>query len=163
MPQDIVDDRIALDKIAYVDDTTAERLSRHRLDTGDIVFPRRGDIGKRALITDREAGFLCGTGCLKISCPTKELDSRFLYLFLAQPHVVSWIEGKAVGATMLNLNTSILRSLEIVFPDLTTQQEIGETMQLFHALAENCRQQIVHLRQARDLLLPRLISGQLRL
>lgn len=39
MPQDIVDDRIALNKIAYVDDQIAERLSRHRLKFGDIVFP----------------------------------------------------------------------------------------------------------------------------
>lgn len=50
MPQDIVGDRIRLDRIAYVDDHTAIRLSRHRLRPLDIVFPRRGDIGKRALV-----------------------------------------------------------------------------------------------------------------
>lgn len=152
MPQDIVDDRIALNKIAYVDDQIAERLSRHRLKFGDIVFPRRGDIGKRALISENDAGYLCGTGCLKIACPTEELDPRFLYLFLAQPNVVSWIESKAVGATMLNLNTGILRGLEIVYPDLTTQRDISQRLMAFQALAENYRQQIFKLDEAAQLI-----------
>jgi type I restriction enzyme S subunit len=125
MPQDIVDDQINLGKIAFVDEATAERLSRHKLVSGDIVFPRRGDIGKRALIGESEAGYLCGTGCLKISCPTKELDPAFLYLFLSQPRVVSEIESQAIGATMLNLNTEILRNVEISYPDLNTQQAIA--------------------------------------
>ncbi len=152
MPQDIVDDRIRLNRIAFVDETMADRLSRHRLKTGDIVFPRRGDIGKRALISDAEAGYLCGTGCLKIACPTKELDPRFLYLFLSQPDVVSWIEGKAIGATMPNLNTGILRGLEIVYPDLVTQTEISGRLIAFQSLAENYKQQVLKLEEAARLI-----------
>ena len=152
MPQDIVNDRIALSKIAYVDDQMAERLARHRLKIGDIVFPRRGDIGKRALISDTEAGYLCGTGCLKIVCPTKELDPRFLYLFLSQPDVVSWIEGKAIGATMPNLNTGILRGLEVVYPALTAQREISGRVIAFQNLAENHQQQICKLEEAARLI-----------
>lgn len=152
MPQDIVDDRIRLNRIAFVDETMADRLSRHRLKTGDIVFPRRGDISKRALISDAEAGYLCGTGCLKIACPTKELDPRFLYLFLSQPDVVSWIEGKAIGATMPNLNTGILRGLEIVYPDLVTQTEISGRLIAFQSLAENYKQQVLKLEEAARLI-----------
>src|SRR5437660_561531 len=67
MPKDIVSGRIVVDGIARIGPEDANRLSQHKLKKGDIVYGRRGDIGRRALITDREDGWLCGTGCLRIS------------------------------------------------------------------------------------------------
>lgn len=161
MPQDIVADRIRMEKIAFVDEQTANRLSRHRLQALDIVFPRRGDISKRALVETHQAGFLCGTGCLKISLPPEPLHPLLLYLQLADSEMVKWIEGQAVGATMLNLSASILRTVECVIPTPDVQQK-------FVAFAMRIRQQIDVLEEqndrllkVRDLLLPKLMSGQL--
>lgn len=42
MPQDIVDGQISELKIARVDDSHVERLARHKLKQGEIVYPRRG-------------------------------------------------------------------------------------------------------------------------
>src|SRR5690606_18355557 len=85
MPKDLIDGRVSTESIARVGAEDAERLSRHRLEAGDIVYGRRGDIGRKALITDREAGYLCGTGCLRISLGSKVVDPTYLHYYLSQP------------------------------------------------------------------------------
>ena len=124
MPQDIIDDRISEIRIARIDESLAKKLSRHLLNEEDIVFPRRGEISKRAIVEPNQAGYFCGTGCLKISIPPTEILPRWLYYYLGQEQVVRWIESKAIGATMLNLNTGILRSLPLEYPNLDDQHRI---------------------------------------
>ena len=124
MPQDIIDGRISEIRIARIDESLAKKLSRHLLNEEDIVFPRRGEINKRAIIETNQAGYFCGTGCLKISIPPKEILPRWLYYYLGQEQVVRWIESKAIGATMLNLNTGILRSLPLEYSSLDDQHRI---------------------------------------
>ena len=161
MPQDIVSDRIRMDRIAYVDEHTANRLSRHRLRPFDIVFPRRGDIAKRALVESHQNGFLCGTGCLKISLPPEPLHPLLLYYQLAEPDMVKWIEGQAVGATMLNLSGAILRSVECLVPSKDVQTRFANEGHGIRQQIDLLEMQSEQLALARDLLLPKLMSGQL--
>ncbi|MDX9943192.1 MAG: restriction endonuclease subunit S [Azonexus sp.] len=161
MPQDIVGDRIRMNRIAHVDEQTAIRLSRHRLRPLDIVFPRRGDITKRALVETHQDGFLCGTGCLKISLPPEPLHPLLLYFQLADPDMVKWIEGQAVGATMLNLSGAILRSIECLVPSNDVQERFVDSAHAIRQQIDLLEMQSAHLANARDLLLPKLMSGQL--
>ena len=46
MPQNIVGDRVESQEISRVDDGMVRKLSRHVLEPGDIVYPRRGDLDK---------------------------------------------------------------------------------------------------------------------
>jgi type I restriction enzyme S subunit len=50
MPKDIVGGRISSETVARVSSDHVDRLSRHKLSSGDIVYGRRGDIGRQALI-----------------------------------------------------------------------------------------------------------------
>src|SRR4051794_19589803 len=63
MPKDINQQGIDLSSAARVSSETVTRLSRHKLHKDEIVFPRRGEITKCALIRQDQEGFLCGTGC----------------------------------------------------------------------------------------------------
>jgi type I restriction enzyme S subunit len=76
MPKDLIDGRVSEMSIARVSGEHVSRLSQHQLQVGDIVYGRRGDIGRKALITEREAGWLCGTGCLRIT-PGEGLEPVF--------------------------------------------------------------------------------------
>ena len=66
MPKDIINRRATTTSVARISPVDADRLSRHRLRAGDIVFSRRGDVERHALITEREVGWICGTGCLLV-------------------------------------------------------------------------------------------------
>ena len=142
MPKDIIEGRIAPDSIARISTEHVDRLSRHKLLNGDIVYGRRGDIGRQALITSAEAGWLCGTGCLRISLGDSVLLPQFLHYYLRQEDVVSWITNQAVGATMPNLNTGILRSVPVRFPSLPTQRRIAGILSAYDELIENSQRRI---------------------
>ncbi|WP_295388858.1 restriction endonuclease subunit S [uncultured Thiodictyon sp.] len=148
MPQDIIDDRISDDRIARIDDALAKKLGRHLLAEGDIVFPRRGNISKRAFIDSSQSGYFCGTGCLKIYIPSTEISSKWLFYYLGQDHIVKWIESKAIGATMLNLNTGILRSLLIRYPDMIEQLRVVDYLEVYDDLIATNRRRIQLLKDS---------------
>ncbi len=54
MPQNIGDNRIVEDGIARITPEDAQRLSRYLVRAGDIVYSRRGDVERRALVRDHE-------------------------------------------------------------------------------------------------------------
>lgn len=152
MPKDIIDGRISTGTIARISETKSEQLSRHALTQGTIVFPRRGDIGKCALVSASEEGFLCGTGCIKIEPPKKRLNPHFLYYYLIQPHVTEWLERNAVGSTMLNLNTEIIGRIEIPEIPLPVQDSLVEIIVNYDSLIENNRRRIHLLEESARLL-----------
>ena len=142
MPRDIIEGRIASDTVSRVSHGHVDRLSRHKLRSGDIVYGRRGDIGRQALIRQAESGWLCGTGCLRLSLGESILDPLFLHYYLRQDDVVGWISNQAVGATMPNLNTGILRSVPIRFPAVEEQRRIAGILSAYDELIENSQRRI---------------------
>jgi len=147
MPKNIVDGKISVDDIARIGETDIKRLAQHMLHRGDIVYGRRGDIGRRALITNKEDGWLCGTGCLRISLGSTLLDPLFLYYYLGQPDTIRWIFNQAIGATLPNLNTEIIRSIQVKYPTLFTQRKIAAILSAYDDLIENNTRRIAILEE----------------
>src|SRR6266536_1690757 len=127
MPQNIGDNVIIEDGIARISPEDAKRLKRYLLAPGDIVYSRRGDVQRRALVRAEQSGWLCGTGCLRIRLGTGA-NSRFLSYYLSHPEVRSYIVRHAIGATMPNLNTQILSAVPVVLPPRPVQQAIAVTL-----------------------------------
>jgi type I restriction enzyme S subunit len=128
MPANIGDNRVIEDGIARITEEDAERLARYRVRTGDIVYSRRGDVERRALIREKEDGWLCGTGCLRVRFGEGDVDPLFASFYLGHPNVREWIVRHAHGATMPNLNTSILSALPFVVPPPEEQRAIAHIL-----------------------------------
>ncbi len=137
MPKDIIEGRIVTDSIARVSLDHVERLSRHKVKPGDIVYGRRGDIGRQALVRKTQAGWLCGTGCLRLSLGNSVIEPLFLHYYLRDAEVIGWIANQAVGATLPNLNTGILRSVPVRLPPLPVQRKIAAILSAYDDLIEN--------------------------
>lgn len=126
MPQNIGENTISTADIARITAVDAARLSKYLLAENDIVYSRRGDVEKRALVRAEQAGWLCGTGCLRVRFgPQTQCDPKFVSYYLGTESSRSWIRLHAVGATMPNLNTGILSDLPISLPTLTEQHAIA--------------------------------------
>ena len=119
---------ICCSNIAYISEEDADRLCKHKTQKGDIIYSRRGDIEKCAYISEKESGWVCGTGCLKVCINSEKANSKFIAYQLSTPLLKSWIVGNAVGTTMLNLNTSILSECPIPLPSFPTQQKIASIL-----------------------------------
>lgn len=128
MPQDITQDRVNSNSVARIRELDAVRLSRYRLKAGDIVYSRRGDVERRALISEREDGWLCGTGCLRVRFGEGVVHPRYAAYYLSHPASRKWVVRHAVGATMPNLNTSILGALPFLLPPLPEQRRIARIL-----------------------------------
>lgn len=142
MPTNIHDLRISTDGIARVSREHVERLNRHKLQPGDIVYSRRGDVEKCALVTDLENGWLCGTGCLLVRVGGSTVDARCLAYALSLPSTRDWISQHAVGATMPNLNTGVLREVPVCLPPIAQQRAIAATLGALDERVE-CNRQVV--------------------
>lgn len=151
MPTNIRDLRVDIAGIARVSEAHVKRLARHKLQPGDIVFSRRGDVDKCALITNKEAGWLCGTGCLLVRIGGATLDSRFLAYSLSQPRTSTWIRQRAVGATMPNLNTGILRQVPVELPTLKIQKNIAATLGALDDQVQSSKRTIIQSSSLLDL------------
>lgn len=163
MPKDISLRRVQTDSIARVSPSDADRLARHKLAPGDVVFSRRGDVERHALISETERGWLCGTGCLLVRPGPKWPSPNFLSLLLDLPQSRLWLVRHAVGATMPNLNTGILGSVPVVMPAREVVIAFEEIVSGLEARRAHNAEQAQTFSTLRDTLLPRLISGQLRL
>ena len=129
MPTNIGDGGIVVDGIARIDQADVDRLSQHKLQMGDIVFSRRGDVTKNALIRQHEVGWFCGTGCLKVRLGDESTaTAKFISYSLCLPDTKDWLIRHAVGATMPNLNTGILSAVPIFLPPLHVQLEIAAVL-----------------------------------
>ena len=148
MPKDMIGGKILEDSIARVEEQHVNRLSRHKVNVGDILYARRGDVGKCALVTENEKGWLCGTGCLKVTIDFSKANPKFVFYQLQKPETVGWVEKHAVGATMLNLNTGILESIPIELPKLNEQNKIVDILSAYDNLIENNQKQIKLLEEA---------------
>ena len=131
MPKDITNGKINDNNISRISKNDVAKLFKHKLVPGNIIYPRRGDISKCALITSKEDGWVCGTGCIKVDINQQIANSTYVMYVLCQSETVNWIESNAVGTTMLNLNTSILSDLPIKLPSLNTQKKLANIVSSF--------------------------------
>lgn len=148
MPKDLVDGHISEDSIARASMSHVDRLSRHKIEVGDILYSRRGDVGRCAFATEVEQGWLCGTGCLRVTIDQSKAIPKFIFYQLQKAETIGWVEKHAVGSTMLNLNTSILGSVPIELPSMAEQQMIVHVLSAYDDLIENNQKQIKLLEEA---------------
>ncbi len=112
-----------------VTSSDSNRLSRYRLNRGDIVFSRVGSVDRRALVREEEVGWLFSGRCLRIRPDPKKIDSKYLSYFFGLSAFKQHIRSIAVGATMPSLNTSLLSEIKIPYPP-----EIADQRAIAHIL-----------------------------
>jgi type I restriction enzyme S subunit len=139
------DGRIVTDRIARVDSKHVERLRQHKLRLGDVVYSRRGDVGRFAVVSETEAGWLCGTGSIRIRLNCPDIDIAYVRRYLQQPAVSKWLGHHAKGVTMPNLNTTIIRALPFVHPPLPEQRRIAAILDEADALRAKRRAALAQL------------------
>lgn len=148
MPKDIIAGNIEETSIARVEQHHVDRLSRHKISHGDILYARRGDVGKCAFTKQNQEGWLCGTGCLRVTINPETASPKFVFFQLQKQETIGWVTNHAIGSTMLNLNTSILSEVPVEIPSLHIQNRIVDILSRYDSLIENYQKQIKLLEEA---------------
>jgi type I restriction enzyme S subunit len=103
---------ITPDNAVTVSPETLERLARYKLQLGDIVLARRGEMGRCAAVTSEEIGWMCGTGSAILRC-TSEVLPEFAALALSSLHSRKFLEDNCAGTTMHNLNQDAMARVPV--------------------------------------------------
>jgi type I restriction enzyme S subunit len=166
-PAHLINGRIEPDERVTVNKIMAEYLGVHKLEVGDVVLARRGDIGRCGLVTRKEIGWLCGTGSLRVRPDKEILDSKYLILLLTSTFAGSWLSLMSVGTTMDNLNTEIVGELAIPLPSLREQQAIVSYVENQTSKLDDLEAATKHtinlLQERRTALISAAVTGQVRI
>lgn len=165
-PSHIRDGRIIPDPFITVDQETWSRLSRHHLQEGDIVFARRGEMGRCGLVEAHQEGWICGTGSIRVRLSRRITNPKYINTVLSLRGIKELLELESVGSTLDNLNTEIVGSIYLPVPPLAEQLEIvkhlsHETERL-NELTGAIQETIELLQERRSALIAAAVMGKIR-
>ena len=162
-PTHMLENKIIHKGIPRVSVANADRLSRHILRAGDILFARRGEIGRHALVTEDEAGWLCGTGCFLVRVRDPRVLDSFISWGLYAQQSQDWLIAHATGAIMPNLNNKILQVSPVVYPNvLEEQKQIVEALDELEQKIEHHQSKQAALKDLFKTTLNKLMTGDIR-
>jgi type I restriction enzyme S subunit len=163
-PMNIVDSKIVPSSKMMVNKETRDRLSSYVLRVGDVVIGRRGELGRCAVVTQREAGWLCGTGSFFVRL-SDAMDGEFFVALFGSEQFKARLEATAVGATMSSLNHGILNDLLLPAPPIPMQRKIMNKAHELRAetqhLASLYQRKLAALEALKKSLLHQAFNGQL--
>jgi type I restriction enzyme S subunit len=133
-------------------------MQRSKPEKGDILFSNIGTLGSIAMVPDQPKFSIKNVALFK---PRKAIYSGFLYLHFVLPETLTELQAKASGTSQRFFSLEFLRGLKLVTPpdeildrfDCCTKPILEERLLLNEAIR--------NLRHTRDLLLPKLISGEI--
>ncbi|MGB8646842.1 MAG: restriction endonuclease subunit S [Anaerolineae bacterium] len=159
MPRDIRDNgTLDLQGASKIPETRANDLKRHRIKPNDVIFGRRGDLSRCVAICSEDG--ICGSGCLLVRVPETHLDGRWLSLIYKHVWSQRQIGARAVGSTMVNLNTSLIASLLIAKPDIHEQRSIVRELDTVGKLYDLEAQSLHNLTKLKTGLMQDLLTGK---
>lgn len=163
-PINIVGEVIVPDGRKMIGNETKGRLQSYVLKAGDVVIARRGEIGRCAVVSETQRGWVCGTGCFFIR-PLEAVNPHFLAPLLRSAQYRKELERLSSGATMLNLSNKALSNLRVSMPDVKEQNKIVdrivELREVCQEIESIYQQKLAALAELKQSLLQKAFSGEL--
>ena len=143
-------------------DDYAKVNQRSRVDTGDILLTMIGTVGIPYLVMQPDVKFAIKNIGLFRTSETPTLKNYFFYLLKSQG-MQDYLAARQAGTTQKYLSLKVLRNILFVFPSEQVLQSFDSSLEpilrkYFHNTTANER-----LANLRNTLLPKLISGELRI
>ena len=144
----------------YVDDETQKSIARYIVHTSDVIVSIVGTIGLTALVHESLDTANLTENCVKIT-NMKEVSPEYLLLFLRSTAGQNAIRQGTVGAVQAKLPIKNIQAITIpTIPEAQRSELYQQLKTLFSAISTRLSENM-SLAQTRDLLLPRLMSGEI--
>jgi type I restriction enzyme, S subunit len=144
-PMHIQDGRIVPNSSFSVSPEKHQQLSQYHLEVDDVILARRGEMGRCAVISEVEAGWLCGTGSLFVRPKRNLLKPTYLFFLLSSQSTKKYLENASQGVTMANLNKTIISQIPVALPSISLQQEFARRVEAIEQLKATHRESLAQL------------------
>jgi len=146
----------------YVTEQTLRRLNCRELLPGQIVIARMPKpIGRAWLVTELPWRMITAVDAAIAVVNEGVADAYFLTHYLNSPASLEHCKRRAVGATRPRIARRELATLPLLLPPRRLQVHFREIAEPLNQQRSVLYRQNAQLRTARDLLLPRLMSGEI--
>ena len=147
-------------KLTKINDKTHELLKRSQLQENDILFSIAGAIGRVTTIPKR---FLPANinQALAIIRPSTLSFTAYLYRTLRSSEFLNYSLERVVQTAQANVSLSVLSAAPVIMPVETVLDNFNKHLIPITNLVDMLRKKNTNLRETRDLLLPKLISGEI--
>lgn len=146
------------EQLRFVDTELYNKWMKEELKEGDILLTSEGPMGEMYYLAFDEK-YCLSQRLYALRANTDLISSTFLYFWLLSPFAKSDMNGRATGTTVVGIRQSELRKVKVLTPsksicDLFHRKIMPNLKQI--ALNNN---ESVNLAQIRDILLPKLLTG----
>lgn len=152
------------DETPCVSMETYNRLSKYNLAENDLVFARKGNVERSALIPRTKTKYFLGSDGICLRVITKNLLSQYLFYAIQSNTVRSFLIQNAYGTTMAGLNENILSSIPLFLPvDIDEQSAIAEALSDVDSLISSLQKLIEKKKAIKQGAMQELLTGKRRL
>jgi len=145
-----------------VDQKLYDRWMKDKLAVGDTLMTSEAPLGELLYLA-------CNTElCLSqrvfaLRANQEKCLPAYLYFWLGSTETQSRMSGRATGTTVVGIRQTELRKVEVLLPSRKVQEKANEFLHGCLTKIEANEKESELLASIRDALLPKLISGQLRI
>lgn len=137
-----------------------EDRATYRLAKGDVVVIRMADPGKVGIV-EQEVDAVFASYLIRVRPKDDRLTPHFLFQLLDSAGYQSFISGASTGTTRKSASAGVITDFEFPLPPRQLVGAFGEPVKPVRELLTTLVREIGNLRQTRDLLLPKLMSGEI--
>lgn len=123
----------------------------------DIMYSNIGTIGNLSMVYE-DFEYSCKN--MIVFRPKKNFE-YFIYTYLFNENTKNKILGEASGSTQKFISLGYIRNYDDIFPAIELISKFNEYCNSIYKSINNLNTQNQHLREARDILLPRLMMGMI--
>lgn len=153
---------VNLEKSKLVSEELYGRWMKTPLKSGDILMTSEAPLGELFFLC-KEERYCLSQRLYSIRANHRVMAPVILYLCLESEQTQHELSSRASGATVSGIRQAELRKVPILVPGADVQMRAEPFLQRLAEQICTLDIQIQNLRRTRDLLLPRLLSGQIEL
>ena len=146
----------------YVDKHSYEFLSKSVLEGGEIIISNVGDVGSVFLCPKLEKPMTLGNNIILLR-PKKDYLTFYLYMLFKGGIGQHLIDGVMGGSAQRKFNKTDFKSIKLMMPPVNILIKFDRIVKPIFSKIEENRDEISRLTSLRDTLLPKLMSGELKI
>ena len=151
---------VRLEKAKFVSEELYKRWMKSEVAESDILMTSEAPLGEVYYLTEKKK--ICLSQRLYcIRANPNFIKSSVLFYALSAPTSKAQLHARATGTTVSGIRQAALREILFAIPPLDLQSRAEMVLETLLKTKETLENTNINLRNSRDFLLPKLISGEL--
>jgi type I restriction enzyme S subunit len=153
---------VRADTIRFVNEELYAKWMKEPLKAKDILMTSEAPMGEMYFLAEK-AHYLLSQRLYGMRADVQKTTGEYLFYWLQTETAKADLDGRATGTTVIGIRQVELKKVSVLLPNISTSSKFTELSAQYLLKQEVNDTQIKSLENIRDLLLPKLIQGEILL